>query len=145
MEITELEALESKTKAILDTLESLEKEVTEYQEKNESITYAFVSLKDASGKVAAAGRELSEAAEIFNGSDFSEALKIIDTHIGQLMKEGELITSQSGVIQSVAKQVLAANKELKSIASSLNRTMQEMLEVKQMVARLISSVDILDG
>jgi DNA repair exonuclease SbcCD ATPase subunit len=143
MEITELETLESKTKAILDTLEDLEKEVVEYQRKNESITYAFLNLSDASGQVASAGKGLSEAAEIFSGSDFATAMKAIDARIDHIREAEVLIQSQSKEISGIAEEVLAEYRKLDSNINSLIQSIREMLEVKQMIADLTASLDVI--
>lgn len=134
MEIGDLENLESKTQMILATLEGLEGEVMEYQQKNASIAGAFEKLKDASGEMAEAGRGLSEAAEIFRSSDFAEALKAVDARIEQLEESRTVIEGQAAIIEDVAKRVLTGLEQLGADVSSLNQRIPVLLEVRDMLA-----------
>lgn len=145
MEIGDLETLEAKTKTILSTLESLEQEVTQYQQKNKSIVTAFEKLKDASGELGAAGRGLSEAAEIFRRSDFAEALKAIDARINQLEEAKTAIENQAGVVEAVAERVVAGFEHLGADISSLNQHMPVLLEVRQMLAGMAESMKAIEG
>lgn len=145
MEIADLETLEAKTKTILSTLESLEQEVTQYQQKNKSIVTAFEKLRDASGEIGAAGRGLSEAAEIFRSSDFAEALKAIDARIDQLEEAKRAIEGQAGVVEAVAERVLAGFEQLDADISSLNQHVPVLLEVRQMLAGVVESMTAIEG
>lgn len=141
MDIGDLETLESKTQTILATLEELEREVTQYQQKNKSIVSAFEKLKDASGAVATAGKGLSEAAEIFRRSDFAEALKAVDARIEQLEESRIAIQGQAEAIEDVAKGVLAGFKQLGADIGSLNQHMPVVLEVREMLVGIAGSIE----
>lgn len=145
MDIGDLETLESKTQTILATLEELEREVTEYQQKNASISSAFEKLKDASGEMAEAGRGLSEAAGVFRRSDFAEALKAIDARIAQLEDSKTAIERQAGVIEDVAKRVLAGLEQLGTEVSSLNQHMPVLVEVRQVLVGMAESIQAIEA
>lgn len=141
MDIGELENLESKTQAILATLEELEGEVAEYQQKNASIATVFEKMKDASGEMAEAGRGLSDAAEIFRRSDFAEALKAVDARIEQLEESRAAIEGQANAIEDVAKRVVAGFEQLGADIRSLNQHMPVLLEVREMLAGMAESIE----
>lgn len=145
MDIGDLETLESKTQTILATLEALEREVTQYQQKNASIATAFEKLKDASGEMAEAGRGLSEAADIFRRSDFAEALKAVDARIEQLEESRTAIEGQAGAIEDVAKRVLAGFEQLGADIGSLNEHMPVLLEVREMLVGMAGSIETIEG
>lgn len=145
MEISDLETLESKTQTILSTLEGLEKEVAQYQQKNKSIATAFEALKNASGEVAAAGKGLSEAADILRRSDFAEALEAVDARISQLEEAKSAIEDQARAIEAVAGQVLAGFEQLGADISALNQHMPVLLEVRQMLGGMVESMEAIEG
>lgn len=145
MEIGDLETLESKTQTILSTLEALQNEVTQYQQKNKIIDSALEKLKEASGEMAVAGRGLFEAAEIFRRSDFAEALKAVDARISQLEEAKTAIEDQAAAISVVAERVLAGFEQLGVDIGSLNQQMPVLLEVRQMLGGMAESMESIEG
>jgi DNA repair exonuclease SbcCD ATPase subunit len=133
MDNNELKTLEEKTKIIVSTLESLEKETKEYQKKNVDIVAAITSLTNVSEQVATASKELSSSAALFSSSDFSKAMKEIDKRIDKINESEVVFTDQSKAINNIVENVLTEYKNLSSEIKALNNSLREFLEMQHTV------------
>ena len=81
MDMKELASLEEKTKQIVDTLSSLEKEVGSYQKKNLKINEAFDGLADLSNGLKNATSDFLLIIELLRKSDVGKAIEKVDNKI----------------------------------------------------------------
>jgi chromosome segregation ATPase len=98
MDMNELKSLEEKTKQIVETLSTLESEVSTYQAKNLKIDAAIDGISELSQKLSAASSDFLSIIEILRKSDLGNALEELDSKIKKL--------------DSLHTQVLDANKDL---------------------------------
>ena len=129
MDTNDLKTLEEKTRSIVATLGNLEMETREYQKKNVDIVSGINNLSSVSEQVAAASKELSSAAALFSSSDFSTAIKEIDSRIDQINKAEVVFSDQSKAIGNLVEEVLTENKRLSSDLDSANKNLRELLEM----------------
>jgi len=144
MDSEELVSLEEKTRTIVDTLSSLEQEMVDYQKKNADITYAFVNLSDASGQVTAAGKALTEAAELFSDSDFSAALRSLDDRITQLQVANELLLQRVNVMDGLTEKILAAFNEISENTRAISQSLLLLPEIKDVIDSYRRQLDRID-
>jgi ABC-type transporter Mla subunit MlaD len=133
MDRNELKTLEEKTKLIVATLDSLEKETKEYQKKNVDIVAAIRNLATISEQVATASKELSSAAALFSSSDFSEAMKEIDKRISKINEAEVVFTDQSKAINNIVENVLTEYKNLSTDIKEVNRSLLKFLEMQHTI------------
>lgn len=133
MDTNDLKTLEEKTRSIVATLEKLELETREYQKKNVDIVSGINSLSGVSKQVAAASKELSSAAALFSSSDFSTAIKEIDSRIDQINKTEVVFSDQSRPIGNLVSEVLTENQRLSSDLNSVKKSLHELLEMHETV------------
>ena len=133
MDTNDLKTLEVKTRSIVATLEKLEMETRDYQKKNVDIVSGINSLSGVSNQVAAASKELSSAAALFSSSDFSTAIKEIDSRIDQINKAEVVFSDQSEAIGNLVAEVLTEIKRLSSDLNSVNKNLCELLEMHDTV------------
>jgi len=151
MDKNELKMLEEKTKSIVDTLDTLEKETKEYQKKNVDIVAAITNLSNVSEQVAMASKELSSAAALFSSSDFSKAMKEIDKRIDRINEAEVVFIDQSKAINDIVENVLAEYKNLSSDVKAVNESIREFLEIqhtvnetKQLLKIITTKIDRID-
>ena len=151
MDNNELKTLEEKTKSIVATLDNLEKETKEYQKKNVDIVSAITNLANVSEQVATASKELSSAADLFNSSDFSKAMKEVDKRIDKINEAEVVFTDQTKAINSIVENVLTEYKNLSSDIKAVNKSIREFLEIqhtvnetKQLLEAIVTKIDRID-
>lgn len=151
MDNNELKTLEEKTKIIVSTLDSLEKETKEYQKKNVDIVAAITNLTNVSEQVAKASKELSSAAALFSSSDFSKAMKEIDKRIDKINESEVVFTDQAKAINNIVENVLTEYKNLSSEIKAVNNSLREFLELqrtvnetKQLLEVIATKIDRID-
>lgn len=151
MDNNELKTLEEKTKRIVATLDNLEKETKEYQEKNVDIVAAITNLVNISEQVATASKELSSAAALFGSSDFSKAMKEIDKRIDKINEAEVVFTDQSKVIKSIVEYVHTEYNNLSSDIKAVNKSIHGFLEMqhtvnetKQLLEMIATKIDRID-
>lgn len=151
MDYNELKTLEEKTKNIVATLETLEQETKEYQKKNVDIVAAIKNLGYVSEQIATASKELSRAATLFSGSDFSKAMKEIDKRIDKINEAEVFFIDQTKTINQIIEDVLTEYKNLSIDIKAVNKSVREFLEIqhtinetKQLLGAISSKIDRID-
>ena len=151
MDNNQFKTLEEKAKGIVSTLESLERETKEYQNKNLDIVFAINNLAKVSTQVEILVRELSSATTLFSSSDFSKAIKEIDKRIDKINEAEVVLTDQAKAIDNILKSVLTEYNKLSTEIKDVNRNILEMLEIKNTVndtkvllELLITKIDRID-
>lgn len=133
MDDNQLKTLEEKAKGIVSTLENLEKETKDYQNKNLDIVSAINNLAKVSTQVEILVRELSSATTLFSSSDFSKAIIEIDKRINKINEAEVVFTNQAKVIDNILKNVLTEYNNLSTEIKDVNRNILEILEIKNTV------------
>jgi len=136
MDNNELISLESKAEIIVDTLGTLEKEVHEYKKKNKEVEYAIVNISGISNQITEASRELYDAAELFNKSDYTSAMKEIDKRIGQLRDTEEAFDSKLELNTTAIERILSEQKILHDEVSMINQSIHRLHEIERSINRL---------
>jgi DNA repair exonuclease SbcCD ATPase subunit len=143
MENKELKTLEEKIKRILETLDDLEKEVLEYQQKNIDIASAFANLSNISEKISEASSELSNSAQLFSSSDFSSAMREIDKRIEHIKKAEITFVDQAQAINTIVANVLTEYKKLNNEIKAVNSNICKLIDICSIVSDTKQYLDAL--
>lgn len=129
MEMQELESLEQKTRAIVETLAGLEKEVEIYQDKNLQINEAFKGIKGLSGKLSKVGSNFLSVIELLKKGDFAQTLNALDAKIKEVESLYQrvddailvLTEKQNNIDAFIVKNEASTSKALSDVQRSLAR------------------------
>lgn len=140
MNINEMKDLEDKTRSILYTLEDLEKEIEEYQQRNADIISVMANLSTFPEQIEKAGKELDKAIRIFGDKDFSEAMGEIDKRIERLIQAETKFIVQTDIISDLLgkmrKDYEKVNEDISQIndkISELSRRQNEISDIKHLL------------
>lgn len=127
MEITELESLEQKTHAIVQTLAGLEREVEDYQDKNLQINEAFVGIANLSQKITTVSEDFLTVIELLKRSDLGTALSELDAKIKTIENLNQHTEKIIVDLSEKQDQAIKALEESRSTNSNSLSSIQEML------------------
>ena len=138
MDMKELISLEEKTKQVVETLSSLEKEVESYQKKNLMINDAFNGLSDLTSTLKNATGDFLSIIELLRKSDFGDALEKVDDRLEKV----EILCTRGDDFE---KRLTEKQNEIATLVTvSSEATKESIADIQDMLIKIEEKINRID-